>query len=143
MTKPIKFDLPRFDVIEHMALQFACVWYEAALSSGLKPSKYKTTRLWALHNYMKFLPKAIETAVDMLSRNDIHENVKERIHEAIIERTNDPVVNQVFPKENIIPELDLKKILDHSPEKPINIVTDYFKDKKSTKQKLLTGVSHG
>lgn len=142
MTKPIKFDLPKFDVVEHTALQFALTFYEAARSSGMK-SKYKTARLWALHNYIKFIPKALDTLIDMLSRNDIHDNVKQKIHEAIIERTNDPVVNQVFPKENVIPEIDLKKILDHSPEKPINIITDYFKDKKSTKQKLLTGVSHG
>lgn len=98
------------DVIEHTALEFAITFYEAGRSSGLT-SKYKTARLYALHNYQKFLPKALETLIEMLSHDDIHENVKQRIHEAIIERVNDPVVKDIFPNE-ALPDIDVKKVLE-------------------------------
>ncbi len=82
---------PKSTVIEKTALEFACVWYESCLSSGLLPSKaHKTQKAWARANFQKFIPHAIEHLTSMLSRNDINDLCKQEIHEAILERVNDP-----------------------------------------------------
>ncbi len=106
---------PEFDLIEVTALKFAATFYEASRSSGLKPKnpKHDTPHKWALHNFEKFIPKAVETLLDMLSRNDIAENIKEKIYLAIMERTNDKELQSVFPI-NTLPNVDVKKIIDAS-----------------------------
>ncbi len=82
---------PKSTVIEKTALEFACVWYESCLSSGLLPSKkQKTQKAWARANFQKFIPHAIEHLTSMLSRDDINDLCKQEIYDAIIERTNDP-----------------------------------------------------
>ena len=82
---------PKSVVIEHTALEMACVWYESCLSSGLLPSKkQKTQKAWARANFQKFIPHAIEHLTSMLSRPDINDLCKQEIYDAIMERTNDP-----------------------------------------------------
>jgi len=81
---------PKSTVIEKTALEFACVWYESCLSSGLLPSKkQKTQKAWARANFQKFIPHAIEHLTTMLGRNDIPNLMKQEIYDAILERTND------------------------------------------------------
>lgn len=139
MINKKQLNLPKMDLIEHTALNFALTFYEGCRNQGMK-SKYKTARLYALHNYQKFLAKAIETLQEMLGRDDIHENVKEKIYEAVMTRVNDPEVNQIFPMHGAIPELDLEKILKGVPDKPV-VVLD-FKRKRSLKSRLKEGVAH-
>lgn len=136
-----KLNLPKFDVVEYTALEFALVFYEACRNQGMK-SKHKTARLFALHNYQRFIPKALEYLIDILGKEGIHDNVKEKIYIAIQERVNDPEVNSVLPSENVIPELDLKKILESIPEKPVTIKTDIFDKKKSLKSRLKEDIAH-
>lgn len=128
-------------LIEHTAANFAAIWFEAALSSGLKPKKYKTHKAWAAHNYQKFIIPAVEHLTSLLGCDDINEHMKNEIYESLMERINDPDVAAVFPNDKLLPEVDLNKLLNQAPEKPINIVTDYFKNKSSVKSKLLTGVA--
>ncbi len=81
---------PKSTVIEKTALEFACVWYESCLSSGLLPSKsHITQKSWARANFQKFIPHAIEHLTSMLSRNDIAPLMKQEIYDAILERAND------------------------------------------------------
>ena len=90
---------PKSVVIEHTALEMACVWYESCLSSGLLPSKQqKTMKAWARANFQKFIPHAIEHLTSLLSRPDINDLCKQEIHEAILERVNDP---ELIELENI------------------------------------------
>lgn len=127
----MKLTSPKFNVIEQTALKFAMTYYETARSQGLKPRnpKHKTGRLWALSNFQLFIPHAIDTLLEMLNGNAINEHMKQDIYDAILERTNDPHVNAVFPKAGVLPELDLKKMLENAPNKPVVIKTDAF-DKK-------------
>src|SRR5712672_2240524 len=82
---------PSSTLIEKTALEFACEWYEAALSSGLLPSKkQKSQKAWARANFHKFIPKVIETFVTMLGDPNQPDKMKKEIWAAIQERINDP-----------------------------------------------------
>ncbi len=143
----MKLTTPKFDILEEFALKFAMEYYEVARSQGIKPRnpKHKTARLWALHRFTDFLPKAVEVAIEMLTNDSptITKHMKDKIYLALMERINDPVVNKVFGNKQLLPGLDLKKMLENAPAKPVEIKTDIFDDKRSVKNKLLTGVSHG
>lgn len=146
-----KIQKPEFDLIEHTAMQFAVVWYEAARSSGLT-SKYKTARLWALHNFDKFIPQAVEKLLEILNNPNTHQNVKDAIYNAILERVNDPELQSIQPIDTL-PDIDLKKAFDISAPPPIVVKSVIEKGallkpvvekpKKNLKNKLLQGVSHG
>lgn len=112
---------PEFDIIEVTAMKFAATFYETGKSQGLT-SKYKTERLYALHNFHLFIPRAIDTLTEMLSRDDIAENIKEKVYLALMERVNDPELAQVFPIETL-PKVDIKKLLDNTPLAPIVVNT--------------------
>lgn len=133
----MKIVAPRFDIIEETAMKFAMTWYEAARSSGLK-SKHKTGRLWALHNFQKFMIQAQDTLTSMLGRSDIAEPIKEKIYLALMERVNDPEL-QAIHKIETLPDIDIKKLLDNSPLPPIKIESK----KQSIKEKLKGNISHG
>jgi hypothetical protein len=75
-------------LIEKTALEMAAVFYDAARESGLKSNK--TQRRWARDNFQKFIPNAVETLTSMLGRSDISDIMKQEIHEALLERINDP-----------------------------------------------------
>lgn len=129
----IKLVQPKFDILEEMALKFAMTYYEAARSQGIKPRnpKHKTARLWALSNFQKFIPKALEIATDMLGRTDIAEPVKEKIYMAIMERNNDPVYHDTF---KTLPPVNIEKIFKEvEMPKPVVVNTK----KVPTKQRLL------
>lgn len=138
--------MSKFDLIEHTAMKFAATYYEAARSQGLKPRnpKHKTPRLWALHNFEKFIPKSLDTLLDMMNNENTPEYTKQKIYDAVMERANDPTVNEVFGNKQLLPELDLKKMLENAPAKPLIVSGDVFTPKpKPVKSKLLNGVSHG
>jgi hypothetical protein len=113
-----------FDIIEHTAMKFAATFYEGCRNRDLKPRnpKHNTPRLWALHNFERFIPKAIETLIDMLSRNDIAEPMKEKIYLAIQERTNDKELQKLFPIDTL-PDIDISKLIDTKPLPPIIVNT--------------------
>src|SRR5580692_3165395 len=90
---------PRHTVIERTAAEMACVFYEAARSSGLK-SKFKNPRSWARAHFERFIPRAVQILTGMLGRSDIPELMKQEIFEALQERINDPQVNAVLPNND-------------------------------------------
>ena len=82
---------PSSVLIEQTALQFACEWYEAALSSGLLPSKQqKNQKAWARANFQKFIPMVIENFITILGDPNQPSEAKKAIWEAIQERVDDP-----------------------------------------------------
>ena len=81
-------EAPKSVVIEQTALEFAMVFWDAARSSGA--TSKLTQKQWARKNFTKFIPKAVEHLTSMLGRPDISDILKQQIHEAIIERANDP-----------------------------------------------------
>lgn len=84
---------PTSTVIEKVALEFAAVFYDAARSSGGK-SKL-TQRAWARKNFQKFIPSATKHLISMLGRSDIADLMKQEIHQALLERVNDPEVTML------------------------------------------------
>lgn len=139
---------PKFDIIEETALKFAATYFEAGMSQGLKPRnpKHKTPRLWALNNFEKFIPKAVEVLTEMLSRSDIAEPIKEKIYGALIERVNDPELQSIQPIDTL-PDINIQKYFDATPLAPIVInttnqldkVVKSGKPKQKLKDKLLGG----
>lgn len=104
---------PKYKVFEHVAAEFAAVYYEAGRSTGLT-SKFKDARSFARANFEKFIPKAIEHCVTLLGRQDIPDLCKAEIYEAIMERNNDPDINAMTG--NTLPDIQVKKLLDMLPK---------------------------
>ncbi len=104
---------PKHHVFEHVALEFAAVWYETRRSKGMT-SKFKDARSFARANFEKFLPVAIKHCIELLGRQDIPDLAKAEIYEALSERQNDPDINAMMGFG--LPDLDVKKILDMLPK---------------------------
>lgn len=111
-----KLVTPQSLLIEKTALELAATFYEACRSSGLT-SKHKDARSFAKANVEKFIPKAVETLMDMIGSGAIPEDQKQLIYEAFMERTNDKDLSNcgipVF--ENNTPFLADKPVIYDQP----------------------------
>lgn len=76
-------------LIEKTAAELAATFYEACRSSGMT-SKHKNARSYAKANIEKFIPKAIELLMSMMTMDHISDVLKNEIYEAFLERSNDP-----------------------------------------------------
>ena len=107
---------PQSLLIEKTALSLACTFYEACRSSGLT-SKHKDARSFAKANVEKFIPKAVNLLMDMISSDAIPEDQKALIYDAFMERTNDKDLSNcgipVF--ENNTPFLADKPVIYDQP----------------------------
>lgn len=81
-------EAPHSVIIEQTALEFACVFYDAARSSGAKSTKGQ--KQWARDNFTKFIPHAVQHLTAMLGQPNVADHLKQQIHEALTERINDP-----------------------------------------------------
>lgn len=97
---------PHHFLIEKTAGAQAAVFFEAARSSGLKKinlqgqtinlMKYKENpRLFAKSHLEKFIPVAVHTLIEIMSRPETSPDKKEQIYLAILERTNDPQLSEM------------------------------------------------
>ena len=84
--------VPKSHLIEKTALEFAAVYYEAGRSTGLT-SKHKNAKSFARANFEKFVPKVVEHVIEMLGNKSLPELMKQEIYEALMERHNDPTLN--------------------------------------------------
>jgi len=98
--------VPKSQLIEKTALQFACEYYEAGRNTGLT-SKHKNARAFAKANVEKFVPLVISTFLDMLANPKFSEHMKREIWDAIQERHNDPTLQT--PTQ--LPNIDVKKLI--------------------------------
>lgn len=114
---------PRSTLIEKTALEFAAVWYDVGRSQGLK-SKHKTARHFAAHNFIKFIPRAIEHLIDILNNPHSAPEMKQEIYSALMERIHDVDNNALF--DNRLPNVDLTKVIDCKPEPSIIVNTKKF-----------------
>jgi hypothetical protein len=81
-------EAPRSTIIEQTALEFAAVFYDAARSSGGKSTKGQ--KQWARDNFTKFIPHAVQHLTAMIGQPNVADHLKQQIHEALLERINDP-----------------------------------------------------
>lgn len=80
---------PASVLIEQTATDMCAEYFEIGLSQGLR-SKYKTHKAF-VHAYLEhFIPLAIDTLTGMLGNSNVPDNQKVLIHEALLERVNDP-----------------------------------------------------
>ena len=96
--------VPKSHLIEKTALEFAAVYYEAGRSTGLT-SKHKNAKSFARANFEKFVPKVVEHVIEMLGNKSLPELMKQEIYEALMERHNDPTLN-----DSPLPDLNIKKL---------------------------------
>lgn len=89
MSKLNKIITPQSVLIEKTALEFATTYYEVGRSQGLT-SKYKNAKAFAKANVEKFIPKAVETLIDMMGNPACPQEQKDLIYDAFMERSNDP-----------------------------------------------------
>ena len=104
---------PKYTLFEQVALEFAAVYYEAGRSTGLT-SKWKDARSFSRANFEKFIPKAIEHCITLLSRQDIPDLAKQEIYDCLMERNNDPDTNAVTG--NTLPDIQMKKLMEMLPK---------------------------
>jgi hypothetical protein len=102
---------PKHTVFERTAAELAAVFYEAGRSSGMT-SKHKNARSWARANFEKFIPKAIELCVSMLSRPDIADLMKQEIYDALMERNNNKEATEyaALTEVNYVGDNPFKKV---------------------------------
>lgn len=97
---PRKIITPASVMIEKVASEMACVFYEAARSQGAT-SKYKNARQYAKKYLEYFIPKAIDHLISMLDRKDLPDDQKALIYDCIMERHNDPDLVEARPNFDV------------------------------------------
>lgn len=96
MTK--KIVTPANKLIYKVATEMAGVFYDAGRSSGLH-SKHKTAESFARANIEKFLPKAVQTLIQMLKpTSNCTEHMRSEIYTALMDPVNDPQLMQTKPQ---------------------------------------------
>lgn len=106
MAKIIK---PINPLIFKTALEFAAVFYEAGRSSGLK-SKHKDAKSYAKANLEKFIPRVIQTFIQMLKpTSNMTEHQRQEIYHALVDPINDPDLMS-GGKKNGLPDINAQKL---------------------------------
>lgn len=108
----MKQPTPKFNLIEHVALELAATFYEVGRSQGLK-SKHKNARLYAFANLEKFVPHAIKHLLEMLNNPSVSAEQKEEIFESLQERINDPTAQALAQSSGdaALPDIDIAKLI--------------------------------
>ncbi len=108
----IKPTQPKLNLIEHVALELAGVFYDTGRSQGLK-SKYKNARAYAYANLEKFVPHAVKTLLDQLNNSSISAEAKDEIMESLLERVNDPMAKSLADASanHALPDIDIAKLI--------------------------------
>ena len=76
-------------LIEQTAADCAAEYFEIGLSQGLK-SKHKSHKAFVHAHIERFIPIAVDLLTSMLGMPHVSDDQKVLIHEALIERANDP-----------------------------------------------------
>lgn len=126
---------PASVIIEKTALNMAAVFYEAGRSSGLK-SKFKTARHYAAANLEKFVPHAVVHLREMLYKPDTPNEMKAIIHDAILERINDPEAVDLAKSSqgHALPDIDIAKLI------PVHELPSVIKDRRTVKDYGILGI---
>lgn len=142
MTK-LKIRDPSDVIVEKTAGAFAAEFFEAARSSGMTVIKlqnqtinllrYKSPRDFARRHLEKFIPAAVHSLIEILSRPNTPPEQKEIIYQAIQERVNDPDLD-MMGKMAGLPEFENTVLYKSDTEKPkpviVNTTAFDFNNKK-------------
>lgn len=119
---------PHSVLIEKTAAEFAGTFFDAARSSGMNViqlqgekinlRRYKNNPVkFAKAHFEKFIPAATHALIEIMSRENTPESMKEQIYKAILERTNDEQINMMAQTAGI-PELMQAVPFKHDDAKP-------------------------
>jgi len=133
----LKLIQPHSMLIEQTAGQMAGVFFEAARSSGLtiislqgqkiNLSKYKNNpHKFARAHLEKFIPAAVHSLTEILSKPETPEHFKETIYQAILERTNDEQISEMG-KLAQLPEFEQTVLYKADTEKPKPVIVNTLK----------------
>src|ERR1035437_9698857 len=112
----MKITDPSNVIIEKVAGSFAATFFEAARSSGLKTitlqnqkinlMKYKENpRNFARVHLEKFIPAAVHSLIEIMSRENCPEEQKKIIYDALMERVNDKDLDMMAKAAGDVPHL--------------------------------------
>src|SRR6266436_1143712 len=89
MSLEKKIIAPSSTLIEQTAADLCATYYEVGRGQGLK-SKHKTHKAFVHAHIERFILIAVDLLTSMLGMPHISDDQKVLIHEALIERANDP-----------------------------------------------------
>ncbi|MEK6883499.1 MAG: hypothetical protein AABY22_27980 [Nanoarchaeota archaeon] len=116
-----KIITPRSVLIEKVASSLAASWFEVGKSQGLT-SKHKTAKAYAAANLEKFIPKAVDTLLEMLKpTSNCTAEMREEIYCALLERHNDPELQSVLPNIDVNKVIELANLKERSKIVEINM----------------------
>lgn len=125
---------PHHFLIEQTAAAFACTFFEAARSSGLKIiqlqgkkinlMRYKENpRLFGKAHLEKFIPAAVHSLIEIMSRENTPVSQKEQIYQAILERTNDQQLTELGTQAGL-PDFMNSPLYKPDNEKPKPVIVN-------------------
>lgn len=106
--KSLQMLSPKHTIIENIAANMAAEYYEMGRSAGMK-SKHKNARSYAKEYFEHYIPNAVEVCLNMLADPSYSDDIKRPIYEAIMERTNDPMLNSILPNPIQAPIMNMKE----------------------------------
>src|SRR6266850_1247532 len=108
-----KMTNPASVLIEQTAADLAAEYFEIGLSQGLK-SKHKTHKAFVRAHIERFIPIAGGLLTSMLGMKHVSDDQKVLIHEALIERANDPDLSFMDEKIPDVKEPEKRPIIINS-----------------------------
>lgn len=133
MSLQRKIKDPSDVIVEKTAGQFAGVFYDAARSSGLtiitlqgqkiNLLKYKSPREFARSHLEKFIPAAVHSLIDIMSRPNCPIEHKDLILNAILERVNDQDLDMLSRTAGL-PDFQNTVLYKPDNEKPKPIIVN-------------------
>lgn len=116
----MKIIQPKHVLIETIARELAATFYEVGRGQGLT-SKYKNAKAYAHANLEKFIPKAVETCIQMLGPNStLPKEAKEEVYEALMERHNDPDLQTIMPNIDVVKFIEAAGLKEKQKVETIN-----------------------
>lgn len=121
-------------IIEKTAGEFAATFYDAARSSGLKTIKlqgkvidlirYKSPRDFARRHIEKFIPAAVHSLIEIMSRPNCPEDQKLIIYNALMERVNDKDIDMMAKTAGDLPEFEQTVLYKSDTELPKPVIVN-------------------
>lgn len=123
---------PSTVIVEKTAGEFAGVFYDAARSSGMKLIKlqgktinllrYKSARDFARRHIEAFIPAAVHSLIEIMSRENTPEPQKRLIYEALMERVNDQDLDMIAKTAGDMPAFEQTVLYKPDTELPRPVI---------------------
>jgi hypothetical protein len=134
MSLSRKIKDPSDVIVEKTAGEFAGLWYDAARSSGMTVVKlqgniinllkYKSPREFARRHLEKFIPAAVHSLIEIMSRPNCPEDQKLIIYNAIMERVNDQDLDMMAKTAGDMPTFEQSVLYKPDTELPKPVIVN-------------------